>query len=78
MLIANNRTVWAIEKEKKENKGVYYLTMSSTIKRKSVRFSGIGGSTGANSEPITMEACKSKLLVSHRITRGIFDWSVVI
>ena len=29
--------------------------MSSAIKRKSVTFSGTGGSTGANSEPITME-----------------------
>jgi hypothetical protein len=29
--------------------------MSSAIKRKSVTFSSIGGSTGTNSEPITME-----------------------
>ena len=38
-----------IRKEKKE------LRMSSAIKRKSVKFSGIGESTGTNSEPITME-----------------------
>jgi hypothetical protein len=56
MLIANNRIVWAIEKEKEKRENKVYICLECLLpSKKSVTFSSIGGSTGTNSEPITME-----------------------
>ena len=58
LLVANQGTHWATTKKKNKQKEkvseVYFIRMSSTIKRRSVKYSGFESAAKIRNEPIIM------------------------